>query len=66
VRAFPDRSAEKGGIAFVEDIDDAIVVYGLTAFAEFSAASRTGSDFLGDGLAARPTEFHNSILRGTE
>jgi hypothetical protein len=65
VGALADGSAEKSGIAFVEHIDDAVIIDVLTAFAEVSAAGGTGGDFLRDRLAACRTELHGVILRRT-
>jgi hypothetical protein len=65
IRALTDGSTEKGGIAFVEDIDDAVIIDGLAALAQVSTAGGAGSNFLRDRLAARRAEFHNQILRRT-
>jgi hypothetical protein len=65
VRAFTDGAAEKGGIALVEHIDDAVIVDALKAFAEVSAAGGAGCNFLCDRLAASRTEFHDQVLLRT-
>jgi len=66
VGALADRPAKKRGKAFVQHIDDTVVVDGLPAFAEAPAAGGAGGDFICNRLAARRTEFHGVILRRTQ
>jgi hypothetical protein len=65
VRAFAHGLTEKGGIAFVEHIDDAVIIDVVTAFFEVPTASGASGDFLCDRLAARRTEFHTQFLHRT-
>jgi hypothetical protein len=60
--ALADGPAKKGGIAFVEHIDDAVIIDGLAALADVSAAGGTNEDLLRDRLAAGRAEFHGGIL----
>jgi hypothetical protein len=59
VGALAHGAAEKGGVALVEHIDDAVVIDELTAFAEVLTTGGAYGDLIRDRLAARRTELHS-------
>jgi hypothetical protein len=60
--AFAKGTAKKSGVALVHGIDDAVVVYGLTTFADVLPTDGTNKDFIRDGLTACRTKFHAGLL----
>jgi hypothetical protein len=60
VSAFADGAAQEGGVAFVEDIDDAVVVDGAAAFGDPAAAGGAGGDSLRYRLTTDRAGFHGS------
>jgi hypothetical protein len=55
--------AQKTRIAFMQDLDDSVVVNQAPALADLTAARGTGRYFFSYGLAACGTEFHRDLLR---
>jgi hypothetical protein len=48
IRSFPNGSAEKAGVAFMKDINDAVIVDVGSPFSYFAPAGWAGGDLFGN------------------
>jgi hypothetical protein len=57
--SLPDGPAKETGMAFVKNIDDAVIIDVFASFADFVAAGRTEPDLFGNRLVTFRAESHN-------